>query len=311
MQLSKSAALLLVVAVVAVVSVHEVQANVGCLDENGRPVDWWIALKLPELSDSSFPPAHDGYAYVYMDKNNPSFKVGQRVAVHLPNIYIYCVCVCVCVSVCVCECVCVSVCVCARSGRERASRTPCTLSFCMCFCSCQFSHPPDGQQRPEHQPERCGRWNTGADLPGGQVIRWLLDVQRYVCTLCVGCCFAVLTHLHPHTHTCVRSHTNTSVRIYTYIYMLTDMHANKHSHMHTHTSSYTSSLARPDESPNDSTHSSYGHTKVHNEALSRIARFTLFSVCRITKLKGVHTHSLPLTHISTCIFAYLSAYPHV
>lgn len=54
-----------------------VDANVGCLDENGQPVDWWIALKLPELSDSTFSPAQAGYAYVYMDKNHPSFKMGS------------------------------------------------------------------------------------------------------------------------------------------------------------------------------------------------------------------------------------------
>lgn len=40
--------------------------TISALDENGNPVDWWFAYKVPEMSG---PPATKGYEYIYYDPN--------------------------------------------------------------------------------------------------------------------------------------------------------------------------------------------------------------------------------------------------
>jgi len=43
----------------------------GCLDQNGNNVDWWVMFKVPYLPDSSDPVAASGYAYAYADVHSP------------------------------------------------------------------------------------------------------------------------------------------------------------------------------------------------------------------------------------------------
>jgi len=47
--------------------------NIGCLDKNGNPVDWYIVYKIPELKDNSNPLISEGFGHFYMDSNNPNW----------------------------------------------------------------------------------------------------------------------------------------------------------------------------------------------------------------------------------------------
>lgn len=70
---------MIVVAVVALLSaVPMVASSPSCLDENGRPVDWWIMVKVPTLSMSSDPNAASGYGYIYADKQSPTLKLTDK-----------------------------------------------------------------------------------------------------------------------------------------------------------------------------------------------------------------------------------------
>jgi deoxyribonuclease II len=46
--------------------------HISALDENGKPVDWWFAYKVPKLSNSASTQVAVGYEYLYYDP-----KVGQ------------------------------------------------------------------------------------------------------------------------------------------------------------------------------------------------------------------------------------------
>ena len=48
--------------------------NISPLDENGNPVDWWFAYKVPQLAKSANSPTATGYEYIYYDA-----KVGKVV----------------------------------------------------------------------------------------------------------------------------------------------------------------------------------------------------------------------------------------
>lgn len=43
--------------------------NISALDENGKPVDWWFAYKVPKLGKDADAPSASGYEYVYYDPN--------------------------------------------------------------------------------------------------------------------------------------------------------------------------------------------------------------------------------------------------
>jgi len=44
---------------------------VGCLDDNGNPVDWSVQMKIPKVSGTGNPIVTAGLAYTYMDVNTP------------------------------------------------------------------------------------------------------------------------------------------------------------------------------------------------------------------------------------------------
>lgn len=46
--------------------------NISPLDENGKPVDWWFAYKVPKLAKAANSPTATGYEYIYYDP-----KVGK------------------------------------------------------------------------------------------------------------------------------------------------------------------------------------------------------------------------------------------
>jgi deoxyribonuclease-2 len=43
--------------------------TLSALDENGKPVDWWFAYKVPKLAKNANSPTATGYEYVYYDPN--------------------------------------------------------------------------------------------------------------------------------------------------------------------------------------------------------------------------------------------------
>jgi len=44
----------------------------SCLDNNNNQVDWWVAYKIPKLTDQNF---HDGLEYAYMDDKTSQFNI--------------------------------------------------------------------------------------------------------------------------------------------------------------------------------------------------------------------------------------------
>jgi len=54
--------------------VGSVAGSVGCKDENGKAVDWWIILKYPYLPKSADPSAKSGFGYSYCDVNSQSLN---------------------------------------------------------------------------------------------------------------------------------------------------------------------------------------------------------------------------------------------
>ncbi|XP_046340216.2 plancitoxin-1-like isoform X2 [Haliotis rufescens] len=52
--------------------------SVQCMSSTGKPVDWFIIYKLPELrSNKSNPMLRDGYGHFYMDVLNPSWQLSK------------------------------------------------------------------------------------------------------------------------------------------------------------------------------------------------------------------------------------------
>jgi len=43
--------------------------TISALDENGKPVDWWFAYKVPKLVKTATEPVATGYEYIYYDPN--------------------------------------------------------------------------------------------------------------------------------------------------------------------------------------------------------------------------------------------------
>jgi len=59
-------------------------AAVGCLDESGNPVDWWVMLKAPKVKGNSDASAASGMGYAYGDVNNPTVTwTGLRLDTNL------------------------------------------------------------------------------------------------------------------------------------------------------------------------------------------------------------------------------------
>ncbi|XP_033643199.1 plancitoxin-1-like [Asterias rubens] len=68
-------AVLLVLA--AAVAMLQCDAAVTCLDEEGKPVDWFIVYKLPIDSSSSIQQVQEGYGYMYMDVRQTKLKLSN------------------------------------------------------------------------------------------------------------------------------------------------------------------------------------------------------------------------------------------
>ncbi len=51
--------------------------QLSCISDLGKPVDWFIAYKIPKKIDN---PLQDGYGYAYMDANTNGFKVSKYSA---------------------------------------------------------------------------------------------------------------------------------------------------------------------------------------------------------------------------------------
>jgi len=43
--------------------------KISALDENGKPVDWWFAYKVPKMAKDASSPSATGYEYMYYDTN--------------------------------------------------------------------------------------------------------------------------------------------------------------------------------------------------------------------------------------------------
>ncbi|GKT33111.1 Deoxyribonuclease II like protein, partial [Aduncisulcus paluster] len=50
------------------------EKTIGCLDENGKSIDWFIAMKAPMLQDHSEEYVQDGFGYTYLDVSSKQFK---------------------------------------------------------------------------------------------------------------------------------------------------------------------------------------------------------------------------------------------
>lgn len=48
---------------------NTISNGISALDENGKPVDWWFAYKVPKLGKTANEPTATGYEYVYYDPN--------------------------------------------------------------------------------------------------------------------------------------------------------------------------------------------------------------------------------------------------
>ncbi|XP_022085270.1 uncharacterized protein LOC110976371 [Acanthaster planci] len=87
--------ILLAVTVFTTILVGTSEAEVTCLDANGKPVDWFIVYKLPRDSQGQTSQVREGYAQMYMDVNNPILKLSdvwlnatdQAIAYTLQQIY--------------------------------------------------------------------------------------------------------------------------------------------------------------------------------------------------------------------------------
>lgn len=58
------------IALFALAAVATTAAPLGCLNEKGKPVDWFVAIKGPNEKQTSVPYAPAGHAYVYMDNDS-------------------------------------------------------------------------------------------------------------------------------------------------------------------------------------------------------------------------------------------------
>jgi deoxyribonuclease-2 len=66
----------LLIALVLLVECFEVSwSSVGCLDNNGNAVDWFIVYKLPHLKTSKHPAVQAGVGQMYMDVNSQHWKL--------------------------------------------------------------------------------------------------------------------------------------------------------------------------------------------------------------------------------------------
>ncbi len=43
--------------------------GLGCLDDNGNPIDWSVMMKVPKIDGNSNPTVVAGLAYLYTDPN--------------------------------------------------------------------------------------------------------------------------------------------------------------------------------------------------------------------------------------------------
>ncbi|GAM17409.1 hypothetical protein SAMD00019534_005840 [Acytostelium subglobosum LB1] len=69
--------LVLVILIVALASTHA--ANLGCMNEDGQPVDWWVISKQPPIkTEPENSPAHNGVGYSYADATSPALVMSTR-----------------------------------------------------------------------------------------------------------------------------------------------------------------------------------------------------------------------------------------
>jgi len=72
--------------VLALASLGSIGVNgQGCLNEDGKPVDWWMVIKVPRIKTSSYDVVKNGSAYLYADPStlsNPSrFFVNSSIGI--------------------------------------------------------------------------------------------------------------------------------------------------------------------------------------------------------------------------------------
>ncbi|XP_071948097.1 plancitoxin-1-like [Antedon mediterranea] len=56
---------------------HPVASSVGCLDSDGKPIDWFIVLKLHRNKNNNNTLIKEGVAHQYMDANSPSWRLSS------------------------------------------------------------------------------------------------------------------------------------------------------------------------------------------------------------------------------------------
>ncbi|XP_071802743.1 plancitoxin-1-like isoform X1 [Asterias amurensis] len=66
-----------VLCVLAAAVVMQCDAAITCLDEGGKPVDWFIVYKLPIIRNSSSKQVQQGYGYMYMDVRQTALKLSK------------------------------------------------------------------------------------------------------------------------------------------------------------------------------------------------------------------------------------------
>eukprot|EP01137_Pigoraptor_chileana_P025645 Opistho-2@95417 len=53
-------------------------AQLGCVGDDGKAVDWWIAVKFPKVSGADDVSAAKGVGYMYMDTANTNFRIPNK-----------------------------------------------------------------------------------------------------------------------------------------------------------------------------------------------------------------------------------------
>jgi len=52
-------------------------ASPGCISDSGKPVDWWVVIKIPTIGGNKDPSA-DGYGYLYADSTSTNLQISSK-----------------------------------------------------------------------------------------------------------------------------------------------------------------------------------------------------------------------------------------
>ena len=63
--------------ILVVAFVGSTYAALSCKDENGKNVDWFMAIKVPKMSDESGEPFTTGFSYAYITSNDAKGSKSQ------------------------------------------------------------------------------------------------------------------------------------------------------------------------------------------------------------------------------------------